>query len=455
MKQTGIAAAGLLAVLNLASAEQLYDLGDVAKLGLSGFGKEEVYRQTNRSYGLLNCAFSPDPRGVLGASVSGGPYCQPGPSGTASGPPFNLIQATGDLSHEFDSAWKIDYRLTYRARNGQADIYGQPVVDRNLGISHPQYGELRAGTILSRSWSRSDSFSYPLGMSQQWSETGAGYGMFLYAARYTSPTFELGGGKKIVLEGTYASDKIHYGQNASLVAYNEAPPRPKLGELFIQYSDTSNLVEYIFQTSRGGQQSSFAKGAFTGDVGNTDNLGNLSAGTSGFYILPHENLHILQGNHYFNEHWVGTFGIRRNYWSGVSYQCEYVAGVGCYFPSGFNNAVDGIGHKAWSMDAFGGIRYISGIWTYTLGGVRLNKAHTNSPTEYGQSNTATFINLGVYRKVPEIYKNAEVYAGLGQVRFGSYGPAPLSMPNELADFGVDPRSNSWANLLTIGANLLF
>jgi hypothetical protein len=453
MKQTGIVAAGLLAIMNVAHAEQIFDLGELAKLSVGGIIKEEAYRQTNRSLGMLNCQFTPDPRGVLGTSVIGGPFCQPGPAATASGHPFNLIQATGDLSHEFDSAWKIDFRLTYRAQNGQADIYGQPVVDRNVGISHPEYGELRAGTMLSRSWSRSDSFSYPLGVSQQWSETGAGYGLFIEAVRYTSPTFELGGGRKLVVEGTYATDKIHYAQNAGTVTYDENPPRPKLGELFVQYSDTSNLVEYIFQTSRGGIQSSFAKGTFLGDVGNTDNLGN--AGTPGAYVRPRENVNILQGNHYFSANWVGTLGIRRNYWSGVAYQCEYVENVGCYFPSGFNNATDLTGHEAWSADVFGGVRYINGLWTYTAGFVRLNKAYTHTPTEYGQSNTATFVNLGLYRRVPEIYKNAEVYAGLGQVRFGRYGPAPMSMPNELADFGVDPRTNSWANLLTIGANLLF
>ena len=74
---------------------------------------------------------------------------------------------------------------------------------------------------------------------------------------------------------------------------------------------------------------------------------------------------------------------------------------------------------------------------------------------FGQSNTATFLNLGVYRKVPEIYRKMEVYAGLGRVMFGHRGPAPLSMPGNTAFGGVDPRVSESGNTLTIGMNLLY
>jgi hypothetical protein len=95
------------------------------------------------------------------------------------------------------------------------------------------------------------------------------------------------------------------------------------------------------------------------------------------------------------------------------------------------------------------------LWTFTFGGVRMNKAYTSTPTEWGQSNTATFLNLGVYRKMPEIYKNLEIYGGLGRIMFGRQGPAPLSMPNNTADGGVDPRTSQAGDTITIGANLIF
>ncbi|HUX82121.1 MAG TPA: hypothetical protein VMV35_04730 [Halothiobacillus sp.] len=442
---------GMLLVSPAALAEQTYDLGNFAKLSVNGFFKGEVYRNTNQSTGLTNCGYTNDPRGVFGT------YCQPGTAKTSSPTPLTLEELSAGLSHEFDSAWKIDSRLSYRLRNGYADIVGQPMIEGNVAVSHPVYGELRAGTMLSRSWSRSDSFSYPLGMSSPWSESGAGYSLFQKAIRYSAPIIEFDSGGTLQLEGTLATNDIRYAQSAPTVAYNQAPPRPKLWELFAQYADSANLIEYVFQKSRGGQQSSWAKGPFVGDVGNADGLGITPA--VGAYTVPTENVHILQGDHYFNPSWRATFGIRRNSWSGTAYQCDYVTGTGCYFPSGFNNGApgtaDNIAHAAWSVDFMGGISNFRGLWTYTAGFVRLNKAYTSTPVEYGQSNTATYINLGVNRRVPELYKDLNVYTGLGYVRFGRLGPAPLSMPSELAFFGVDPRVQSSAILFTLGAGLTF
>jgi hypothetical protein len=98
--------------------------------------------------------------------------------------------------------------------------------------------------------------------------------------------------------------------------------------------------------------------------------------------------------------------------------------------------------------------YIDGLYTYTLGGVRLNKAYTQNPVQYGQNNGATYLNLGIYRKVPEVYKNLTVYGGLGYVMFDRLGPAPLSMPGELSFGGVDPRSNRSGASLTMGINIV-
>ena len=457
-KLAHVIAAMLSLTAGIASAQQITDFGDedklgtfsvgsLAKLAISGFGVGEYGISTNRSAGLLNCLYTPDPRGVYGKSSTGGPYCQPGPSETASGPPLNLISLSAGISHEFDSAWKIDGKLSTRSRDGAADIYGNTIVEKNIGASHPVYGEVRYGTQLSRSWSRSDSFTYPLGMSSAWSETGAGYGLFKEALRYTAAPIEMFG-SKLVVEGTFATNDINFAQNAADVLYNERPPRPKLGELFLQYANSVNLIELIWQNSRGGAQSSFSKGAFIGDVGNADNIANYSA--------PHENVVIIQGDHYFSPAWKLTLGIKRSAWSGSMRQCDYVNGTGCYFSSeGFNNDVHNVGHSAIETDLMGGLSYFKGPWTYTGGFVRYNKAYTSTPTESGQSNSATYVHFGVYRQVPEISQHLQVYGGLGYVRFGALGPAPLSMPNELAVFGVDPRNESSAFSGTVGAIFKF
>ena len=387
--------------------------------------------------------FPSDPRGVLGTQ------CQPGDARFSSGPPLHLDAITGDISHEFDSAWKLDARVTYRVRNTDNDIYGEEYFDRNVAVSHPVYGELRGGTQLSRAWSRADAFTYPLGITSPWSETGAGFGLFHQSLRYTAAPIELPYGK-LVLEATYATNRIRFAHNATLQTYNEAPPRPKLGELFVQFANETDLIEYTFQGSQGGTQYAFGKGAFVGDVGNADNLST--------YVKPHQNVHILEGDHYFTPQWKGTWGLKRSYWSGEVTQCDFVASIdGCYFSTpGFNYASDGRAHSATEWDAMAGLTwYHDPLWTYTIGMVRLNKAYTRTPTEYGQSNTATFVNMGAYRRVPEIYKDLKVYGGLGFVRFGRQGPAPLSMPAETADGGVDPRAHQSAVGITLGAQLVF
>jgi len=424
-----------------------YDIGNLARFSLAGFGVGEYGRSTNRSEGLVNCQFTPDPRGVFGSAIKGGPFCQPGPSGNGSGPPLNLFAVTAALAHEFDSAWKIDGKISTRTRDSKPDIYGNTVVEKNFALSHPVYGEVRFGTQLSRSWSRSDSFTYPLGMSSAWAETGAGYGLLKEALRYTSAPIEILG-SKLVLEGTYATNSINFAHNADAVLYNEEPPRPKLGEIFVQYANDVNLIELIWQNSRGGAQSSFAKGAFVGDVGNADNIANYSA--------PHQNVVILQGDHYFSPSWKLTLGAKRSFWSGEMRQCDYVTGIGCYFSTeGFSNDVNNAAHPAKEYDFMGGISYIDGIWTYTGGFVRYSMAYTKTPTEWGQSNTADYLHVGLYRQVPEISQHLQVYGGVGILHFGSKNPAPMSLPNELANFGVDPRDNSGSVSATIGVLFKF
>ncbi|MDE3009767.1 MAG: hypothetical protein KGI67_02660 [Pseudomonadota bacterium] len=438
--------AALLALTRIAAAEQVMDIGDLAQAAISGFYVEEHSLRANRSLGLRNCSFTPDPRGVLGTQ-GGGPYCTPGESATSSGEPLHLGALSGKLSHEFDSAWKIDGLVTWRFRDGAADIYGQDLIDRSLDISHPVYGQLRVGTMPTRAWSRSDDLTYPLGITSAWSESGAGYGVLPQALRYTSRPFELANGSKLVLELTAAAERIVFARNVQNQPYNEHPPRPRLMELFAQYANETDLIEFTFQGSEGGVQNSFSKGSFTGDVGNPDN--------SPLYKKPRETVAILQGEHYFTPEWKGTWGIKRNYWSGQVFQCDYVAGTGCYFPSGFDNGTDGIGHSATEYNFMGGLTWYQGLYSYSLSGVHMGRSYVRSPTEYGQSNTANYFSLGFNRQVPEIARNVRVYAQFNYLRFGYYGPAPLSMPGELAVFGVDPRDHSTALGVTLGGTFTF
>ena len=436
-----------VATVVLAAARALPD--QFGPLEVLGFVKNEYSLCDNCSSGLVNRS-SYDPRGVL---MPPDPMVNQGGDSEETGRNLFLLQLSLGLSHEFDNAVEVEAKATGRMRNSDADIYDNWLIDLYAGVSHPRFGSLQVGKMTSRSWSRSDSFAYPLGLSSPWAESGAGYGVFPETVRYATPEYEIGAGK-IRFEGSYAqADKRKPLNPESLV---EGPPDPWLFEIFIQYSNQKNLVELIYQDSDGGRQSSFSKGAFYGAQGNTNGFVS-----SPDYRAPSENVLILQGNYWMNERWKFSYGLKRSEWSGQAQQCDFgpvtIAESQCYWDQpGFNYSSDiDKNYNAVSWDLMLGAAYTRDKWTYTLGGVYLNEASTRNPTEWGQDNTATFLNFGIYRKMPEIYRNVEFYAGLGRVMYARQGPAPLSMPSNVAFGGVDPRTSESGNFLTLGANFNF
>jgi hypothetical protein len=417
-------------------------------LEVIGFAKDELSFCDNCSKGLANPS-SYDPRGVLSPPT---PMLNQGGESGHTSSNLGLAQLTLGLFHEFDNAAAIEAKATGRVRNNAADIFGNYMIDLYAGISYPTFGSLQAGKMTSRSWTRSDSFAYPMGLSTTWAESGAGYGVFPQAIRVASREFEIARGK-IRFEGTAASARKRDPLNpaASVIP----PPQPHAFEAFIQYSNEKNLVEAIWQESSGGRQSSFSKGAFYGAQGDTN-----GPATSPGYQTPSENVAILQGTYWHNERWKFSYGLKRSEWSGQQQQCDYGAvspfKSDCFWDQpGFNYASDLKMHHAIEWDAMAGVGYTHKLWVFTVGGVRMNKAYVHTPTEWGQTNTATYVNLGVYRKVPEISKYIEVYGGLGRMMFGRQGPAPLSMASNTADGNVDPRTSKSGNSVTLGANFIF
>ena len=440
-------------------------------LEVAGFAKDEYTFCDNCSDGLVNdSAF--DPRGVLNPPTP--MVNQPGGSGMHTSN-LGLAQLTLGLTHEFDNAIHVEGRVTGRVRNSGPDIYDNYVIDLYAGISHPQVGSLVVGKMTSRAWTRLDDFAYPLGLSSPWAESGAGYGVIPEAVRLATRDFEIGRGrirfeatagradkrKPLNPDSTYVPPPCPEAEPncARPPASKFAPPSPELYEGFIQYSNEKNLIEAIYQYSSGGRQSSFMKGAFYGAQGDTN-----GPETSPGYKKPSQHVLVLQGKYWMNQTWSFTYGVKQDWWSGQQQQCDYgpVSPVAsdCFWDQpGFNYASDKKLHDATEYDVFAGAAYAWRLWSFTLGGVRMNKAYTRTPTEWGQSNTATFLNLGVYRTVPEIpmFKGVtvEVYGGLGRTMFGRQGPAPLGMPGNTAFGGADPRESESANHLTLGANLRF
>ncbi|MFM1886672.1 MAG: hypothetical protein RL026_1829 [Pseudomonadota bacterium] len=437
-----VVGAALICAAAPASAVQM------GPLEIAGFLKYESSTCDNCSLGPVNP--SPfDPRGAL--TTLNPPLNQGGESGRVASD-LSLAMLTVAYTHEFDNAVKLEARVTGRGRDGGADIYGHYLNDGYVGISYPTLGSLQVGKMTTRSWTRSDSFSYPMGLSSPWAESGAGYGLLPYAVRVATPEYEIPVGKlRFELTAGGAESRPPLNPSSQTVA----PPNPRMLEAFVQFSNEKNLVEFIYQGSRGGRQSAFSKGAFYGAQGNTN-----SAAASPAYQRPSESLVLLQGSYWATPQWRISYGLKRSDWSGQQQQCDYgqVSPIefACFWDQGgFNYATDGRRYSARTTDYMAGVSHVRRLWTYTLGMVQLSEGTTANPTEWGQENSARFINLGVYRKMPELYKDLEFYAGLGHVRFGRQGPAPLSMPNNTAFFGADPRTSRSAQGLTLGVNLKF
>lgn len=414
---------------------------------VSGFVLDELSRCDNCAH--VGNPQGYDPRGVLPVAAGGVAVNTPGTPAPDWENLFLYMLSAG-ATHEFDNAVAIEARLTTRQRNYHADIFGEQLDEAYAGISYPTLGSLKYGTEFTRSWSRADAFSYPYGLSDSWSEGGAGYGVVRHAWRYTTKEFEPSFGK-IRFEITYSLSKKDYPLNADSPVL-APPPQPKLVEGFVQFSTERNLIELIVQHSSGGIQSSFAEGGFFGAAGNTD-----SAAVG--YQPPSERLVILQGNFWKDENWKFTYGVKYNWWSGLQQQCDYSAALAnCYFDqAGFNYAPDDRLHSAYEYNYLLGVSYSSGPWTYTAGGVHMGAAYTKTPIEWGQDNTATFANLGIYRKLPNLSSHADisVYGGLARVLFLRQDPAPVGMPNNTAFGGVDPRVSKSGNTVTLGTKVIF
>ena len=391
---------------------------------------------------------------------------------------LSMQQVSLGWNKETAGAVSMEARLTYRWRSSDAlTFFDTPDVDylqsngsplkrdyteKFVGIGRPDLGSIKYGTQLSRSWSRSDAFSFPIGQSGTWADSGAGFGIFPSALRLTSPMFEDGSGK-LTGEITLATDKINTFMverpSNPVLAFSPNPTKPRATELFLQFSNSKNLIELTVQSAKGAKQTAFGKSALIGWIGDPDTL-PASATTPRNAATPSQSVVILQGNHWANPQNMYTWGVRRSQWSGSAASCNYShTRRECIFglDTGFNygSAADSyLGYKASTFDAMLGWSHYRGPYTYTLSGVYFGRASSKNPVEWGQSNSAVHFNLGIARKVPEVNKGLTVTAGIGHSIFDKIGPAPVSMPNNNF-LGANPLYVRRATSATVGMTWTF
>jgi hypothetical protein len=446
-----------------------YEIGGFAKVEWSKAGQSPKIVPDDLS------TYTIDNRNVLSSVPS---------SAVLSGPKSSQLgmqQLTLGVSRETDSAVGLEAKVTYRWRSASVtEVFSSPDVDytsggglsgrdfteKLVGINRPDLGALRVGTQLSRSWSRSDSFSFPVGMSSQWADSGAGFGVLPQAVRLTSPIFEDGTGK-LSAEVTLARNGLNtQNVDQNLVQLGSMPTRPDLKELFFQYSNQKNLIELVIQSTSGAKQTAFGKSALVGWIGDPDNL-SANSPEPRRALKPSQSVVILQGNHWPNPQNMMTWGLRRSQWSGSAATCNYSSQLvlgngntgGCVFglEPGFNYGPESTnfrGYRATTWDALLGWSHYVGLYTYTVSGVYFGAASSDNPIEWGQSNSAVSVNLGVSRKVPEVHKGLTVSGGVAFAKFKRLGPAPLSMPNN-SFLGINSLYDKSGYSMSLGATWVF
>ena len=401
------------------------DFGPEGMFSLTGFAKVEAQRGSNHCNDCQLFPLENKQRIWADDLVVGRPY---GTSNTN----VSLFQPWFGAKYDLGQGYKFNALVSQRWRDGKEDIPGF-WYEKNIAISHDDYGSVRVGAMTTRTWSMAD---YPygtnIGVADVWGSSGAGYGLLTKAVRYTSRMFDVAEGD-LVLEASYDQGnrdfKIH---------------KPQFLELYAQYHKGDLVVDAMFQDTRNGNPQAWSHGPFTSLTPNIEDDAKL--GGSG------QSIAMVMGRYQWDARLELSGGVRLNRWSGA-YAVITAPGTQAQWNNMFNvdwngqlNGVPNPGYAATSTDFMLGARYKMGQWTAHTGLAYLGKANTKNPSERGQSNSALINTLGLGYDAGQ---GLQVYGFVGVVNYSKLGLAPMSMPGNSAFTNVDSRvtrSGNWAGL---------
>lgn len=424
----------LAAAISLSTASYAIDFGPFS---LNGFAKAEVQSGTNN---CSDCQWSP---GEDRQRYWADPLI-PGAQARTRETHVTLVQPYLGVKIDLGKGYKLSGLLSQRFRDGKPDIGGF-WYDKNLALSHEDYGSIRMGAMTTRAWSVAD---YPygtnIGIADVWGSSGAGYGLLTNAIRYTSRVLDVAQGD-LVLEATYDRGDTRQKIN-----------KPSFLELYAQYHQGDLVIDAMMQTTRNGKPSSWSHGPFKTLTDSV--VDDAKLGSSG------QSIAMAMARYQVDRKIEVSGGIRRNSWSGA-YATVTVPG-GAVTPVGpkdvwnymFNvdwtTSIGGTyrGYPATSTDWMVGARYRMDKWVAYTGMAHLGKAKTANPTERGQSNSATVNTVGLKY---EYGQGIEFYGFAGMIRYGRLGLAPLSMPGNAAFTNVDSRVSRNGNWFGAGAVYVF
>lgn len=364
-----------------------------------------------------------------------------------------LVQPYLGVKFDLGRGFKLSGLLSQRWRDGKEDIPGF-WYDKNVALSHDDYGSVRIGAMTTRTWSIAD---YPygsnIGVADVWGSAGAGYGLLTKAIRVTTRPLDVLEGD-LVLEATYDDGKREFKIN-----------NPRFWELYAQFHKGDLVVDAMFQDARNGTPAAWSHGPFTGltPFPADDKL----LGGSG------QSIAMVMARYQVNSSIELSGGLRRNRWSGAYAAITKFENNTAQWNNMFNvdwtrDLGNGIfrGYPATSTDAMLGLRYRIGPWVASTGLAYLGKASTDNPTESGQSNSAMVNTLGLAYEFDKDLRGLQIYGLAGIVNYGlpaqsggcngqptrkpgTCSLAPISMPGNAAFTNVDSRvarSGNWFGL---------
>jgi hypothetical protein len=410
---------------------------------LTGFAKAELTRTTNVCEDCQRELGENRHRRWADDIVFGKPF------GTRNND-LTLFQPYLGFEQRVGRGWTAFGLLSQRWRDGKVDLDGW-LYERNLGVTHEDWGRLTLGAMTTRSWSTAD-FPYSFkaissdfwgggsGSSTAWSDSGAGYGLLSRAVRYMARPVELFGGD-VLFEATYDIGKSGWKRN-----------KPQLLELYAKYIARDLLVDVVLQAAENGEPVAWGKAPFGGLTPFPEDDALLGSSSQGMAMVMVRRV--------FNGNLEASGGIRFNRWSGA-YAVQTTTGPLGRWNNMFNvnwggfdaNGVPNPGYSARSVDVMAALRYrFNEKITAGIGLTHLGEADTDNPSERGQSNSLTVGTLSVgytYNRHLQFYATANAY------EFGRKGLAPLSIPAHDAHTGIDSRVAPRGNSIGIGANITF
>ena len=420
---------GAALALWLPMAAHAIEFGPNGMFSLNGFGEVTFGHATNYCGNCQLEAGEAKDRSWADTLVPGREY-------KSRGTNFTQVQPFLGAKLDLGKGYKLSGLLSQNWRDGMEDVPGF-WREKNIALSHEDYGSVRFGAMTTRTWSVAD---YPygtnVGLSGPWASSGAGYGMLTNALRYTSRILDVADGD-LVLEATYDTGNTDFKVN-----------KPAFWELYAQYHRGDLVVDATVQDAQNGTPSAWSHGPFTGLTPSAADDRYLSSSSQGIALV--------MARYQIDPKLEVSGGIRRNWWSGanavqnpVTQQWNNMFNVDW---DGTLNGVKNPGYAAMSIDVMAGLRYRMGQWTASGGVVHLGTALTGNPSDRGQKNSAL---IGVLALQYDYGNGFKVNVQTGAVHYARLGLSPMSMPSNSSFTEVDSRVARDGNWITVGALYAF